>query len=212
MLLVIGNRNYSSWSLRPWLVLRQAEIPFDEVVVPLFQPGTAAELRRHSPVGKVPVLKDGDLTVWDSLAICEYVAEKFPDRKLWPSEASVRAVARSVVAEMHAGFTALRTEMPMNIRLRRKKELSEAAERDVARVEAMWAELRMKHGKRGPFLFGDFSVADAFYAPVATRFMTWGVTLSGAAAEYQKTVLGLPAMGEWMDLALKEPWTEPRYD
>lgn len=212
MLLVIANRNYSSWSLRAWLALRHTGAPFDEVVIPLAQPHTREEIRRHTPSGRVPALKDGELTVWDSLAICEYAAEKFPEAHLWPEDAATRAVARSVCAEMHAGFLALRSDLPMNIRLRRPKTLSEPAERDVARIEAMWADLRNRHGRKGPFLFGAFTIADAFFAPVATRFATYGVKLSGAAAAYQDALIGLPAMSEWMDLAHKEPWTLPQDD
>ncbi len=212
MLLVMGNRNYSSWSLRAWLALRHTGATFDEVVVPLSQAGTKEEIRRHSPSGHVPVLKHEGLTIWDSLAIAEWAAERFPEAGLWPSDPSVRAVARSVTCEMHSGFGALRSELPMNIRLRRPKTLGAEAERDVARVEAMWADLRNRHGRGGPFLFGAFSIADAFYAPVAARFVTYGVKLSGAAAQYAETLLGMPAMSEWMDLARKEPWSEPQYD
>lgn len=209
MLLVIANRNYSSWSLRAWLALRHTGAAFDEVVVPLWQANTKEEIRRHSPSGSVPVLKHEDLAIWDSLAIAEWAAERFPEAGLWPADPSVRAVARSVTCEMHSGFGALRRELPMNIRLRSSKALSAEAERDVARVEAMWADLRNRHGRSGPFLFGQFTIADAFYAPVATRFVTYGVKLSGAAAQYAETLLGMPAMGEWMDLARKEPWSEP---
>ena len=212
MLLVIGNRNYSSWSLRPWLVLKHAGASFEEIVVPLSQPNTPEEIRRHSPSGRVPVLKDGDVTVWDSLAISEYVNEKFPDAKLWPADSKLRAVARSVCAEMHSGFQAVRSELPMNIRLRRRKEPSADADREIARLVALWAEHRNRHGRAGPFLFGAFSIADAFFAPVATRFVTYGVKVEGAAAEYMRTLLGMPSMQEWSDKAHKEPWSEPKYD
>lgn len=212
MLLVIGNRNYSSWSLRPWLVLKHAGAAFEEIVVPLSQANTPEEIRRHSPSGRVPVLKDEDLTVWDSLAICEYVNEKFPDAKLWPQEVKTRATARSVCAEMHSGFGAIRSQFPMNIRLRRKKEPTAEADAEIARLVAMWAEHRMRHSRHGPYLFGAFCIADAFFAPVATRFVTYGIKVDGAAGEYMRTLLGMPAMQEWSDKAHKEPWSEPKYD
>jgi glutathione S-transferase len=212
MLLVIGNRNYSSWSLRPWLALAHTGAEFEEIVIPLSQPNTAEEIRRHSPTGRVPVLKDGDVVVWDSLAICEYLHEKFPKAKLWPQHTAARALARSVVAEMHSGFVPLRTLMPMNIRLRRHKEPTPDVERDIARIVAIWADLRNRFGRSGPYLFGEFSIADCFYAPIAARFVTYGVKVTGAANEYLGTLLAHPAMQDWMDKARKEPWSEPQYD
>lgn len=212
LLLVIGNRNYSSWSLRGWLAVKHSGLEFEEIVIPLSQPTTQEEIRRHSPSGRVPVLRDGDVTVWDSLAIAEYVAEKAPEARLWPEDPRVRAVARSVVAEMHSGFLALRKHMPMNIRLRREKPMTAEVEQDVARIIALWADCRTRFGRGGPFLFGQHTLADAFYAPIATRFVTYGVKLEGGALEYQRTILGTPAMQEWMDKARKEPWTEPQYD
>lgn len=212
MLLVFGNRNYSSWSLRAWLALKQTGVDFEEIVIPLSQPSTNEEIRRHSPSGRVPVLKDGEVTVWDSLAISEYLHEKFPGARLWPEDAKIRAVARSVTSEMHSGFPSLRSELPMNIRLRRKKEPSAETEQEIARVVAIWAGMRNRYGRAGEFLFGDFSIADAFFAPVATRFVTYGIKIDGAAGEYQRTLLGMPAMQDWMDKAHKEPWSEPQYD
>ena len=212
MLLVIGNRNYSSWSLRGWLAVKQTGAEFEEVVIPLDQPKTRDEIRRHSPSGRVPALRDGEITVWDSLAIGEYMAEKFPQAGLWPQDARARAYARSVVAEMHAGFQALRSEMPMNIRLRREKPMSPEVEQDVARIIALWADCRTRFGKAGPFLFGQYTLADAFFAPVATRFITYGVKLEGGANEYVRSLVGTPAMQEWMDKARKEPWALPKYD
>lgn len=212
LLLVMGNRNYSSWSLRPWLALRHAGATFEEIVIPLSQSNTAEEIRRHSPSGRVPILKDGELTVWDSLAICEYLAERFPDAQLWPRDMQLRAQARSVCAEMHSGFTALRSEFPMNIRLRRRKEPSADAERDIARLVALWAQFRNRSARNGPFLFGAFTIADCFFAPVVLRFVSYGITVDGAAGDYTRSVLGIPALQEWMDKAHKEPWSEPQYD
>jgi glutathione S-transferase len=212
MLLVIGNRNYSSWSLRGWLAVKQTGEEFEEVVIPLDQPKTKDEIRRHSPSGRVPALRDGDVTVWDSLAIGEYLAEKFPRAGLWPQDIRARAYARSVVAEMHSGFQALRSQMPMNIRLRREKQMTPAVEQDVARIIALWADCRTRFGRGGAFLFGQYTLADAFFAPVATRLITYGVKLEGGANEYVRSLVGTPAMQEWMDKARKEPWAMPEYD
>ncbi|MCK9193169.1 MAG: glutathione S-transferase family protein, partial [Nevskia sp.] len=178
MKLVIGNKNYSSWSLRPWLALKVAEIPFEEILIPLYQADSKARQLAFSPAGKVPILVDGAVTIWDSLAILEYVAEQYPDRGLWPRAIAARAHARSVSAEMHAGFAALRTAMPMNCRatLAGKGHTPEALA-DIARIAAIWGDCRARYGNDGPFLFGAFSNADAFYAPVVTRFLTYGVAL-----------------------------------
>lgn len=197
--LVIGNKNYSSWSLRPWLLLRQAGIPFEEVRIPLYAPGSTEALATWSPSGKVPALHDGDLRVWDSLAICEYVAERFPDKQLWPLDAAARAVARSVSAEMHAGFPALREHMSMNIRARRPGQgRTPECLADVARILAIWTECRARFGSGGDFLFGRFSIADAMVAPVVLRFQTYGVALDGAARDYAAAVRALPALQEWV--------------
>jgi glutathione S-transferase len=203
--LVIGNKNYSSWSLRPWLVLRQAGIPFDEVLIPLYQPDSATALAKWSPSGKVPALHDGDIRVWDSLAICEYLHERFPDKQLWPADAAARAVARSVSAEMHSGFSALREHMSMNIRARRpdRGRTPESLE-DIERVVSIWADCRARFGAGGEFLFGRFSIADAMYAPVVLRFQTYGVALAGTAKDYADAVLALPALQAWVADALAE--------
>jgi glutathione S-transferase len=195
MLLVIGNKNYSSWSLRPWLALKQLGIAFDEVRIPLSTPGTKAAILRYSPAGKVPILKDGDTVVWDSLAIIEYLAERHP--RLWPSDPGERARARAVSAEMHSGFSALRNHMPMNARKRypgkgRKPEVLA----DVERIRAIWSDAR------GPFLFGEFSGADAMYAPVVLRFRTYEVDVN---RKYMDAMLALPAMKEWIEAAEREP-------
>jgi glutathione S-transferase len=194
--LFIGNKNYSSWSLRPWLVLRQGGIPFREELVSLQDdPGKAARLGRL-PAGRVPVLADGEVLVWDSLAIAEYLAERHPG--LWPADPVARAWARCITAEMHSGFQGLRQEMSMDVRARRpQRRRSEAVLRDIARLERIWSETRSRFGAQGDQLFGTFTIADAFYAPVAFRFRTYGVTLAGAAGEYLAALLALPGMREW---------------
>jgi glutathione S-transferase len=197
--LVIGNKNYSSWSLRPWLVLRQAGIPFEEVRIPLYVPESATLLTAWSPSGKVPALHDGDIRVWDSLAICEYLNERFPEHNLWPTDAAARAVARSVSAEMHAGFTGLRENMVMNIRAR-YPDMGRTPEclADIERILAIWTDCRARFGGGGDFLFGRFGIADAMFAPVVLRFQTYGVALEGAARDYAEAVLALPALQEWV--------------
>lgn len=203
--LIIGNKNYSSWSLRPWLVLRQAGIPFEEVRIPLYGPESAILLTAWSPSGKVPALHDGAIRVWDSLAICEYLHERFPEHHLWPADAAARAVARSVSAEMHAGFGSLREHMSMNIRARYPgKGRTPECLADIERILAIWTDCRARFGG-GPFLFGRFGIADAMYAPVVLRFQTYGVALEGAARGYADTVLALPAMQEWVADAQVEP-------
>jgi glutathione S-transferase len=202
-LLVIGNRNYSSWSLRPWLVLERLGEPFETLRIPLDQPDTAERIRRHSPAGRVPVLVEDDIVVWDSLAIIEHLAEAHPE--IWPTAPAARAMARSIAAEMHSGFAALRNELPMNIRARgRRIEPSPAAGADIARIKAIWHEARDRFGKDGPWLFGEWSAADAMYAPVASRFATYGIALPDALSAYQQTVLDAPAMQDWSALASAE--------
>jgi glutathione S-transferase len=200
--LVIGDKAWSSWSLRPWLALKMAGIPFREVQIQLRQQDTAEQISRHSPSGRVPVLKHGGLTVWDSLAICEYAAELKP-AKLWPEDQAARGVARSVSAEMHSGYQALRKEFPMDFHARISGRVpSGEAEIDIRRVVRVWRETRRDFGGAGPFLFGTFTVADAMYAPVATRFQTYGIDLdahgdNGTAAAYAYAVLSMPEMEEW---------------
>lgn len=198
--LVIGNKNFSSWSLRPWLLLKQAGLPFREIPVRLRQADTKAQILAHSPSGKVPALIDGDLTVWDSLAICEYLAEKasLNHVDLWPADPKARAEARSVSAEMHSGFAALRQHMSMEVAASRPGEgQTPEVLADIARIAALWTSCRERFAAAGSFLFGDFSVADAMYAPVAFRFHTYGVELPPLAAAYRDTLLALPAMQEW---------------
>lgn len=209
-ILVIGNKLYSSWSLRPWLLLRHLGIAFDEVVIPIREPGSAAELARYTPSAKVPVLVDGDVTVWDSLAIAEYVAERWPEAPVWPADRKARALARAVSAEMHSGFTALRAACPMNLGKRfAEADRGERVAADVARIIEIFRDARERFGAGGPFLFGAFSVADAMFAPVLTRFETYAVPLDPVSAAYSETVLGLPAYQEWRRAALVEPWTMP---
>lgn len=210
--LYIGNKNYSSWSLRPWLLLKQADIPFREVMVRFDAFGAdsafKATVGRISPAGKVPVLVDGGFAVWDTLAIAEYLAERFPEKQLWPSDARQRARARSVCAEMHSGFTALRQHCPMNIEaslpeVGRIVWRDQAGVRtDLARIEAIWTELLTTHG--GPMLFGDFGITDAYYAPVCSRIRTYALPVSPTVAAYVDRVHSLPAMQAWTADALAE--------
>jgi glutathione S-transferase len=208
--LVIGNKNYSSWSLRPWLLLEVKDIAFDEIRVPLYQQHSKAAIHAHAPAGdvqygKVPILRDGDLTVWDSLSICEYVAELHPDARCWPDDARDRARARSISAEMHAGFRELRTRMPMNCR-RVPEDVERTAEldADIARVIEIWSQARNDHAANGPYLFGEFGIADAMYAPVVLRFTGYAVDLPPVARAYADTMLALPALQAWIADARRE--------
>ena len=209
--LAIGNKNYSSWSMRPWVAMKHAGIPFVEHRIALYQPDSKRRILEHSPAGKVPVLKDGTIAVWDSLAILEYLAERFPDRGLWPRSAAGRARARAASAEMHSGFAALRTHMPMNLRnsYPGRGRIPEV-ETDIARVTALWADCRTTSG--GPFLFGPFCNADAMFAPVATRFVTYGVTLPPVCQHYVDTLIALPAMQLWYADARAEREAIDEYD
>lgn len=204
MKLVIANRNYSSWSFRPWLLMTDFGLEFDLVEESLAGNDLRERLLRHSPAAKVPVLIDGPLTVWDSLAICEYVSEQYLGGRGWPESSGSRAHARSISAEMHSGLSALRSEMPMNIRARRVIQASPAAERDVRRVIEIWTDCRDRHGAEGDWLFGRFSIADCMFVPVAMRFITYGVDLTPPAAEYVEAVLENASVQEWIDAALLE--------
>lgn len=211
--LVIGNKNYSSWSLRPWLLMRHAGIDFDELRLPLDTPDFCRDIPRHSPSGRVPVLRHGDLTVWDSLAICEYVDEVWLDRRGWPADRAVRAVARSAAAEMHSGFAALRQHLPMNCRRRPDDyRWPGDAQRDIDRVVELWQHLRTHHGRRGPFLCGEFGIVDAMFAPVAIRFRGYGVALPDVAAQYRDALLALPAMREWCSAGERESESIAKYE
>jgi glutathione S-transferase len=204
--LVIGNKNYSSWSLRAWLLMKHVGVPFEEIVIALDTPSTREEIERHGPSGRVPVLRHGDLRVWDSFAICEYVAELCG--KGWPQPREARAVARSVCAEMHSGFTTLRSLWPMNARARnRRTAVTGALEADIDRIDELWNDCRQRFGASGPWLFGDYSVADATYAPVVLRFNTYGARISQTARWYMASVLEDAALQEWLQAAKQEPWT-----
>ena len=202
--LVIGNKNYSSWSLRPWLVLKAISVPFSEIRIALRQPDSKSQILHHSPAGRVPVLKDGDFAIWDSLAICEYLADRFPEAGLWPDDIMMRAQARSISAEMHSGFSELRTDMPMDIRSHLTKDVSPATAIDIERILVIWANCRNSVKTEEPFLFGKFSIADAMFAPVVTRFQTYGVALDPISMAYSKAILDLPAMQEWSAAAKTE--------
>jgi len=207
MTLVIGNKNYSSWSLRPWLAMRQAEIPFSEKLIPLFGAGWPKPVEGISPTLKVPVLIDGKTKVWESLAILEYLADRFPDAGLWPDDTAARAMARSVAAEMHAGFTALRGHMPMNLRKSFPgKGRGPGVADDVRRLTEIWRQCRETYGGEGPFLFGRFSSADAMFAPAVTRLDTYAVEMDAVCRKYVDTILALPTFQEWLIAAKAEPW------
>ena len=212
--LYIANKNYSSWSLRPWLVLKQTTVAFNEVVIPLYQPGTKETVLKYSPSGRVPALRHGDITVWESLAICEYLAESLPTFEQWPKDAAARAVARAVSAERHAGFRALRTHLPMNVRSSFPgRAITPEVQADINRVMAIWRDCRSRFGDgQGAFLFGKFSIADAMYAPVVTRFRTYKVELERDAEAYCDTIMGLPAMQEWIAAASNEPMIVEQFE
>ena len=209
--IVLGNKAYSSWSLRGWLMLKLTGAAFDEVVVPLDRPETKAAIRAHSPSGRVPTLKAEGLAVWDTLAIAEYLNERFPEAGLWPEDPAARAPARSVAAEMHAGFPSLRARLPMDLKRRAPEPgggivAEGAVAEEIARVIGIWTDCRARFGGTGDFLFGRFCAADAFYAPVATRFLTYGVALEGAAADYRDALMAWPDLSDWIAAAKAEPW------
>ena len=204
--LVIGNTNYSTWSLRAWLFMKHAGVEFQEILVPLDTPETREQLERYGPSGRVPVLRQGTLCVWDSLAICEYIAEL--SGRGWPQAREARAVARSVCAEMHSGFTTLRSLWPMNARARnRRTAVTGALAADIERIDEIWNDCRSRFGSGGPWLFGDYSVADAMYAPAVLRFNTYGAHISQTARWYMASVLEDAALQEWLQGARQEPWT-----
>jgi len=207
LFLLIGNKNYSSWSLRPWLALKQTGRPFEESLVALDQKDSRAKILKHSPSGKVPFLRHGRIEIWESLAICEYLAETFPDAQLWPKDAAARAHARAISSEMHAGFAELRRNLPMDIsRDLKAKSRAGKVQGEIARVQQIWAGCRKRFGAGGPFLFGKFSIADCMFAPVVTRFRTYGVKLEPVNEAYAEAVMTHPAMVEWIDGAKREPW------
>lgn len=208
--LVIGNKNTSSWSLRPWLAMKEAAIPFEEVRINLRAPDMKDQILAHSKAGKVPVLETGDIAIWDSLAILEFLAEQYPDKALWPSQTEARALARSVSAEMHSGFQALREHCPMKLLAREPKdELIDPVQVNIRRIVEIWSECRKRFGGSGPFLFSHFTIADAMYAPVASRFRTYVPDLApfgddGTAEAYIDAIFALPGMAEWAEGARQE--------
>ncbi|MCC6891150.1 MAG: glutathione S-transferase family protein [Hyphomicrobiales bacterium] len=210
MTLIIGNKNYSSWSMRPWIAMKVAGIAFTEELISLDAPDFKSRVSRISGSGKVPALSDGVIHIWESLAILEYLAEKFPAAGLWPAEAAARGHARAVAAEMHAGFLPLRRHLPMNMwRPVVPRELPAEVSADVGRVEGIWTDCRKRFGQGGPFLFGRFGAADAMYAPMVSRFHTYAVPVGSEARAYMQAVMDLPAWAEWRNAAMKEPWVLP---
>ncbi|EKE78330.1 glutathione S-transferase family protein [Oceanibaculum indicum] len=205
--LVIGNKNYSSWSLRAWLALKMTGEDFTEELIPLDQANSKEQILRHSPSGQVPVLKRGDLAIWDSLAICEYLAETYPDAKLWPTDPAARAVARAVSTEMHSGFAALRRNMPMDAReTMPDRGMAPGVREDINRISAIWRDCRRRFGSDTGFLFSHFTIADAMYAPVVLRFNTYRPEIGEDAQAYCQTILDMPEMQAWIAAAKKEPW------
>ena len=211
--LVIANKNYSSWSFRPWILMRHFGLAFDEIVIPLAQENTLAELLRFSPAGKCPSLRDGEIVVWDSLAIIEYVAELHPRLPIWPGPRAARARARSLATEMHSGFMGIRQLLPMNMRRAvARRELTPEASADAARLEQAFMQARDEFGQAGAFLFGDFSAADAMFAPVVNRLHVYDVTVTPATRAYMDAMMALPAWQEWRAQAEAETWIIGKYE
>jgi glutathione S-transferase len=211
--LILANKAYSSWSLRPWILLAQLKIPFEEVIIAMDQPETRASMLKYAPTGKCPSLQDGKIVIWESLAIIEYLAEAYPEKTVWPKGKAARAHARSLASEMHAGFVALRQACPTNFRRPVKAiALSDEARGDVARIEAAWAHARATFGRGGSFLFGRFSAADAMFAPIVNRFHVYDVSVSTQTRAYMETIMALPAWKAWIADAHAEPWRIERYD
>lgn len=201
--LLIGTKNLSSWSLRPWLLMKNAGIEFDEILIPLDKGDTKSRILAHNPAGKVPALKYKDGVIWDSLAICEYLVEQYPEKQMWPADSLMRAHARSISAEMHSGFMALRNEMPMAChRVFECPELSGDLASDINRINEIWQDCKDKYQDQGPFLFGKFTIADCMFAPVVFRFRSYQVPLHETAQQYSKAILELPAIKEWLAGAL----------
>jgi glutathione S-transferase len=210
--LVIGNKNYSSWSMRPWVAMKAFGIPFNEINILLYQPDTGTQIAEYSAAGRVPILVDGEIKIWDSLAICEYLAEQFPEKALWPKDVAARAMARSICAEMHSGFTALRTAMWMNIRANfHGKGRNAGSQADIGRISEIWEDCLSQFGHHH-FLFGEFSIADAYFAPVVMRFRTYDVALAPALQAYAERVIAHPAVAQWMEEAIRESAAIPQFD
>ncbi|MEW6436641.1 MAG: glutathione S-transferase family protein [Pseudomonadota bacterium] len=211
--LVLANKAYSSWSLRPFILMRHFAIPFDEIVIGLAQETTRTDILKYSPSARCPALIDGDLVVWDSLAIIEYVAETFPDLPVWPRDRAARAVARSLSAEMHSGFQPLRANLPMNMRRAvKRRDLTPEVTADVARIEAAWSDARERFGAGGDFLFGSFCAADAMFAPVVNRLHVYDVPVSAESRAYMDAVMALPAYRDWQTEATAESWRIAKYE
>jgi glutathione S-transferase len=211
--LILANKAYSSWSLRPWILLAQLKIPFEEVVIPMDQPETRASMLKYAPTGKCPSLQDGKIVIWESLAIIEYLAEVHPEKTVWPKGKAARAHARALASEMHAGFVALRQTCPTNFRRPVKAiPLNDEVKADAARIETAWTHARATFGRGGAFLFGRFSAADAMFAPIVNRFHVYDVPVSTHARAYMEAVMALPAWKAWIADANAEPWRIERYD
>jgi len=207
--LIIGNKNYSSWSLRPWILLKYFQIPFKEILIPLYQGDYKKQILKYSPNGKVPALIHDKTVIWES--ICQYVSDLYPQKNMWPQKLQDRAEAYSISQEMHAGFTKLRTHMLCNIRGRYPgKGMTLEVQNDINRIITIWDKSLKKYKKQGPFLFGQFTIADAMYLPVVTRFRTYEVKLKGSSKDYVKTILELPAFKEWEEAGIKEKWVIER--
>jgi glutathione S-transferase len=206
--LIIGNKNYSSWSLRPWIAMKVAGIAFEEELVPLYESEFKSTLLKHSPAGQVPILIDGDVRVWETLAILEYLADKFPAAALWPSDIKARAHARTVAAEMHSGFAPLRKHCPLNVRRTPNPRPTMPADvvANVKRIDALWTDCRARFGNDGPYLFGRFTAADAMYAPVISRFESYAIDVSAPARAYMDAMRALTAWKEWKTASIEEPW------
>lgn len=206
--LLIGNKRYSSWSMRPWIAMKVLGVAFDEILLPLYQPESPAQVLRYSPTGKVPALIDGETVVWETLAILDYLVDRSPGLKMWPDDLAARGMARAVSSEMHAGFGPLRKHMPMNTMRDRAKprDIPADVEANVKRIDAIWTQARAQFGKGGPFLFGAFSAADAMYAPVVSRFASYSVPVSAVSKDYMGVMMALPAWQEWEAAAKLEPW------
>jgi glutathione S-transferase len=210
--LIIGNKNYSSWSLHPWLVMKKIGLDFEEIRIPLYQPNSKEQLLQHSPAGKVPILHHDNIPVWESLAICEYLAENF-EPSILPQEPVARAVARSVSSEMHAGFLNLRSSMPMNCRARLPgKGMNSQVAADIARIKAIWRDCRQKFGSEGNFLFENFTIADAMFAPVVIRFVTYGVELDPVSQAYADRIWQMPEMQSWIEAGCQEEEILPQFE
>lgn len=211
--LFIANKAYSSWSMRPWLLMASMGIPFEEVVIPMARPDSKKKMLKHSPVGKMPALKDGDVIVYESIAVIEYIAEKYPQKNIWPKNKAARALARSLSAEMHAGFQALRQHCPTVFRRPVKaRELTPEAALDVARLESAFANTRKAYGRGGPFLFGKFTAVDAMFAPIVTRLHIYDIKVSKTTRAYMDAIMALPAYQAWIKDAAKEKWAIEKFD